>query len=190
MRRALMALLGTAAGTVLLVGAKSGFGGPGDQALQPQSANGPIPGGSAAQPPGPQASPPPGAAPGAAAAGAGQPSAAKTQPADANTAPATTAPKGTTMRDGTFNGNPIYIDYGVVELSIVVSRGKITDIKVLDSPSDESRSVQINKSALPKLKAEALAAQSADIDTVSGATETSAGYKLSLRSAIDRAYQG
>ncbi|GAA2597282.1 hypothetical protein GCM10010399_29910 [Dactylosporangium fulvum] len=93
------------------------------------------------------------------------------------------------MKDGTFKGNAVYVEYGNVELSIVVSGGKITDIKVLDSPSDHSRSVQINNSALPKLRAEALAAQNADIDSVSGATYTSSGYKLSLQSAIDRAYQ-
>jgi uncharacterized protein with FMN-binding domain len=93
------------------------------------------------------------------------------------------------MKDGTFGGSSVYVEYGSVELSIVVSGGKITDIKVLDSPSDHSRSVQINNSALPKLKAQALSRQSADIDTVSGATYTSSGYKLSLQSAIDRAFQ-
>ncbi|MFG2036489.1 FMN-binding protein [Dactylosporangium sp. NPDC048998] len=195
MRRALMALMGTAAGTVLLVGAKAGFSSPQvDQAMQPQSADSPAPGAS----PAPADALPPGAGPSAAPPGASQPAAdatkTATQPAGTKTTapagrPTTTAPRRTTMKDGTFNGNPIYVDYGNIELSIVVSGGKITDIKVLDSPSGHSRSVQINNSALPKLRAEALAAQSASIDTVSGATYTSNGYKLSLQSAIDRAYQ-
>ncbi|MEU7870634.1 FMN-binding protein [Dactylosporangium sp. NPDC049140] len=194
MRRALMALMGTAAGTVLLVGAKAGFSSPSsDPALQPQSAQSPVPGTSA----GPSQALPAGADPAGAGAPGASPAAGKTtQPAGTKTTapagkPATTAakPPRTTMKDGTFNGNPIYVEYGNVELSIVVAGGKITDVKVLDSPSDHSRSVQINNSALPKLRAEALAAQSANIDTVSGATYTSSGYKLSLQSAIDRAFQ-
>ncbi|MEV8514076.1 FMN-binding protein [Dactylosporangium sp. NPDC051484] len=202
MRRALMALMGTAAGTVLLVGAKAGFSSPQvDQAMQPQSANSPAPGASPTPPgasPAPGGALPPSAGPSAAPPGASQPAAGATktaaQPAaNKTTAPAarptTTAPRPPAMKDGTFNGNPIHIEYGSIELSIVVSGGKITDIKVLDSPKDQSRSVQINNSALPKLRAEALAAQSADIDTVSGATYTSSGYKFSLQSAIDRAFQ-
>ncbi|MER7006650.1 FMN-binding protein [Dactylosporangium sp. NPDC000555] len=195
MRRALMALMGTAAGTVLLVGAKAGFSSPqSDRAMQPQSANSPTPEAS----PAPVDALPPDAGPSAAPAGASQPAAGATktaaQPAgNKTTAPAarpTTAAAGrTTMKDGTFNGKPVYVEYGNVELSIVVSGGKITDIKVLDSPNDHSRSVQISKGALPRLRAEALAAQSADIDTVTGATYTSSGYKLSLQSAIDRASQ-
>ena len=150
----MIALIGTAAGTVLLVSAKAGFSSPTDRPLNPQAAGG----------------------------------ATKTTSAPKPTTAAPKPPR-TTMKDGTFGGNSIYVEYGSVELSIVVSGGKITDIKVLDSPSDHSRSVQINKSALPKLKAEALSAQNADIDTVSGATYTSSGYKLSLQSAIDRAFQ-
>ncbi|WP_433083777.1 FMN-binding protein [Dactylosporangium sp. CA-052675] len=201
MRRALMALMGTAAGTILLVGAKAGFSSPAsDPAIQPQAAKSPIPGadGSAA-PAGapstgtdPQGNPAPGTTPTPGTKTATtQPAGTKTTTAPASK-PTTTAakPPRTTMKDGTFNGNPIYVEYGNVELSIVVSGGKITDVKVLDSPSEHSRSVQINNSALPKLRAEALAAQSADIDTVSGATYTSSGYKLSLQSAIDRAFQG
>nr|BFE63115.1 hypothetical protein GCM10020063_076410 [Dactylosporangium thailandense] len=199
MRRALMALMGTAAGTILLVGAKAGFSSPAsDQAMQPQAAKSPIPGAGASSAPAgasstgtdPQGNPAPGTTPTPGT------KTATTQPAGTKTTapaskPTTTAakPPRTTMKDGTFNGNPIYVDYGNVELSIVVSGGKITDVKVLDSPSEHSRSVQINNSALPKLRAEALAAQSADIDTVSGATYTSGGYKLSLQSAIDRAFQ-
>lgn len=205
MRRALIALLGTAAGTVLLVGAKAGFSSPAGPTPQPQSADKPEPSTPAAAgdvvPPGDVVpsgagtlvSPPPGAT----LPASGVPkTAATTQVAAGRTSapppaarPTTAAPRRTTMKDGTFNGNSVYVDYGNVELSIVVSGGKITDIKVLDSPNSQSRSVQINSTALPKLRAEALAAQSAQIDTVSGATYTSNGYRQSLQSAIDRAYQ-
>ncbi|WP_433215347.1 FMN-binding protein [Dactylosporangium sp. CS-047395] len=197
MRRALMALMGTAAGTVLLVGTKAGFSSPAsDAAPQPRAAESPIPGASPA--PADAAAPPAGNQSGVPAPGNTPTAGTRTTTAPAGTKttapaskPTTTAPKAprTTMKDGTFNGNPIYVEYGNVELSIVVSGGKLTDVKVLDAPSEHSRSVQINNTALPKLRSEALAAQSADIDSVSGATYTSGGYKLSLQSAIDRAFQ-
>ncbi|WP_433056861.1 FMN-binding protein [Dactylosporangium sp. CS-033363] len=198
MRRALMALMGTAAGTVLLVGTKAGFSSPAsDAAPQPRAAESPIPGASPA--PADAAAPPAANPSGVPAPGNTPAPGTKTTTAPAGTTkttapaskPTTTAPKAprTTMKDGTFNGNPIYVEYGNVELSIVVSGGKMTDVKVLDAPSEHSRSVQINNSALPKLRSEALSAQSADIDSVSGATYTSSGYKLSLQSAIDRAFQ-
>jgi len=186
-RRAMMALLGTAAGTMLLVGAKAGFSGPTDQAL-PAANKAPLPVPSGSGAPAPAAGT--GGAPPAPGASATATQGTKTT-APAAPKPTTAAPKPprTTMKDGTFAGNPIYVEYGNIELSVIVSGGKITDIKVLDSPSEHSRSVQINKNALPKLRSEALAAQSAEIDTVSGATYTSSGYKLSLQSAIDRAFQ-
>ncbi|MEV4131537.1 FMN-binding protein [Dactylosporangium sp. NPDC049742] len=195
MRRAMIALMGTAAGTVLLVGAKAGFSSPTDRPLNPQAAGatGPVPSASGGPPSAVTMPPGNGAAPTtttatttAAAPPAGGGTKTTTAPKPTTAAP---KPPRTTMKDGTFGGNSVYVEYGSVELSIVVSGGKITDIKVLDSPSNHSRSVQINNNALPKLKSQALSKQSADIDTVSGATYTSSGYKLSLQSAIDRAFQ-
>jgi uncharacterized protein with FMN-binding domain len=192
----MIALLGTAAGTVLLVSAKAGFSSPTDRPVNPQAAGatGPVPSGAVPSPsggPAPAGGMPPGNGGTTATATTGAPPAGGGTKTTAAPKPTTAAPKPprTTMRDGTFGGNSVYVEYGSVELSIVVSGGKITDIKILDSPSDHSRSVQINNSALPKLKAQALSAQNADIDTVSGATYTSSGYKLSLQSAIDRALQ-
>jgi uncharacterized protein with FMN-binding domain len=179
------------------VSAKAGFSSPTDRPLNPQAAGatGPVPSGSVPPPSGAPGMPgtmPPGngGATTATTTTAAPPAGGATKTTSAPK-PTTAAPKPprTTMKDGTFGGNSVYVEYGSVELSIVVSGGKITDVKVLDSPSDHSRSVQINKSALPKLRSEALSAQSADIDTVSGATYTSSGYKLSLQSAIDRAFQ-
>jgi uncharacterized protein with FMN-binding domain len=54
------------------------------------------------------------------------------------------------------------------------------------SPDETPRSKDINSTAIPKLNQETLRAQSADIDTVSGATYTSEGYRQSLQSALDR----
>ncbi|HEX5407529.1 MAG TPA: FMN-binding protein, partial [Pseudonocardiaceae bacterium] len=64
--------------------------------------------------------------------------------------------------------------------------GKLSDIVVLQQTSG-GRSEQIDSYALPVLKAEALAARSADIDVVSGATYTSQGYAQSLQAALDAA---
>lgn len=71
--------------------------------------------------------------------------------------------------------------FGTVQVQVSFSGSKITDIKLLQQPHS-GRAV----TALPRLQEEALQAQSADIDTISGATETSESYKTSLQAAIDR----
>ena len=67
------------------------------------------------------------------------------------------------------------------------SDGSLADVVVLQSPDVDSKSVRINDRAVPQLNSEALSAQSADVDTVSGATYTSNDYERSLQSAIDAA---
>jgi len=81
---------------------------------------------------------------------------------------------------GTFDGSTVQMKYGPVQVRVVYSNGKIVDVAVLQMPTAESRSV-------PILRSEALSAQSAQINTVSGATYTSNAYKSSLQSAIDKA---
>src|SRR5207248_1287013 len=81
----------------------------------------------------------------------------------------------------TYTGNPITTQYGVVQVAAVVRAGKLTDVRVLQRTDDGARSEQVNAMALPKLKSEALAAHSANIDVVSGATYTSTGYARSLQ---------
>lgn len=88
---------------------------------------------------------------------------------------------------GTFEGTLAQTAQGPVQVSITVDGGKITDIGVLAAPSGSGRHDEINNRALPLLKGEALEKQSADIDTVSGATATSGGYRESLQAAIDAA---
>jgi uncharacterized protein with FMN-binding domain len=63
--------------------------------------------------------------------------------------------------------------------------GTLVNVDVLEVPSRDGQSVRINDYAVPRLNSEALVAQSADVDTVSGATYTSIGYEQSLQSAID-----
>ncbi|WP_043681876.1 FMN-binding protein [Streptomyces xylophagus] len=87
----------------------------------------------------------------------------------------------------TVNGDTVQTRWGPVQVKITVQNGKITDVTAIQSPSDNPRDQEINSYALPQLKSEALAAQSASIDTVSGATYTSDGYRQSLQSALDSA---
>ena len=75
--------------------------------------------------------------------------------------------------------------YGSFQVQVTFDGSKITAVQVLQSPEDR-RSQEINQQATPMLEQEALAAQSANIDTVSGATYTSESYKQSLQSAIDQ----
>ncbi len=77
--------------------------------------------------------------------------------------------------------------YGAVQVEITVSSGKVTDVVALQLPDSDRRSASISSRAEPVLRSEALAAQSASIDGVSGATYTSDGYEQSLQAALDAA---
>ncbi|GGZ40672.1 FMN-binding protein [Streptomyces bluensis] len=109
----------------------------------------------------------------------------------ATRAPTTTAAPSSSatdggLKNGTYRGPAARNDYGTVQTTITVSGGRITDVTA-GFPTTPARSAQINNGAVPVLRQEALAAQSANIDAVSGATFTSASYKQSLQAAIDAA---
>lgn len=91
------------------------------------------------------------------------------------------------VKDGTFAGQTAQTQYGPVQVQITVSGGKLTDVTALQLTNDGGRSVQISQQAAPILRQEALQAQSAQIQAVSGATYTSEGYVTSLQSALDQA---
>ena len=88
----------------------------------------------------------------------------------------------------TYTGSVAQTRWGPVQVTITVSGGKITDVAVPTYPNGNHRDEEINAYALPVLTRETLSAQSADIDTVSGATVTSDGYKTSLQAALDAAH--
>lgn len=88
----------------------------------------------------------------------------------------------------TFRGSTAQTRWGPVQVTIAVAGGKITAVEVPVYPNGNGRDRQINAYALPILKQETLAAQGADIDSVSGATVTSEGYKESLQAALDAAH--
>jgi uncharacterized protein with FMN-binding domain len=111
-------------------------------------------------------------------------------PATGATTPAPTA-TGTTGASTakTVDGPVVDTQYGPVQVEVVMGSGKIKDIVALQLPSGR-RSGQISNYSAPILRQEALQAQSASIDSVSGATYTSDGYAQSLQAALDQARHG
>ncbi|WP_316755071.1 FMN-binding protein [Streptomyces herbicida] len=90
-----------------------------------------------------------------------------------------------TAGTGTVTGDAAQTQYGVVQVRLTVANGKITKAEAVQAPKGGT-SDQKTALAVPKLNQEAVAAQNAQIDSVSGATYTSTGYKKSLQSALDR----
>jgi uncharacterized protein with FMN-binding domain len=139
----------------------------------------------------------PGSSP-AAALGSPTPGGADTTPSAGSTGSAGTASPGSsagsasggTAQSGaakTVTGAAWPTVYGPVQVKITVSGGKITAAAATEYPTDTPRDAQINAFAIPQLNAEAVAAGSAQIDAVSGATYTSQGYLGSLQNALDKA---
>jgi uncharacterized protein with FMN-binding domain len=78
--------------------------------------------------------------------------------------------------------------FGDVQVKVIVSGGRITDVQAVQMPSDRARSAYISQVAGPMLHDEVLQAQSARIDTLSGATYTSDAYAQSVQAALDQAH--
>jgi len=163
MRRVVLALLATAIGLVLLLSYK---------------AHTPVPVGSALTSPdsgsSPQTTPTAGTGTGTGTGGS----------SGSTTTTTTTSGK---VQNGTFVGDPITSQFSTIQVQVTVSGGKITDITVVQDADNEQHSAEVDAFAIPTLKSEALSAQSANIDSVSGATYTSQSYTQSLQSALDKA---
>jgi uncharacterized protein with FMN-binding domain len=186
MRRTVYAMLGTALGTILMIAAKLGTH-PAEDGVDlgltdglatvgPDGSPLPVDAGASPMPGQPQpTSTIPGATPG--------PGAPTTRPPGPTTAPPPPPPAG--LKNGTFPGSAVSERYGTIKVTILVSGGRITDVTATYPTGGETGT--INAKAIPKLRSEALTAQSASIATVSGATYTSQAYKTSLQSAINAA---
>lgn len=150
MRRAVLALITTVAGLVLLLGFKT------------------RPASTSALPPAPAAAAP--------------------APTRGNAAtPRARASASAPAAKRTVVGSAVDTRYGPVQVQVTLAGTKVTDVATVQLPSDNPRDVEINNFAVPVLREEAIAAQSARIDVVSGATYTSEGYAQSLQSALDKA---
>jgi uncharacterized protein with FMN-binding domain len=88
---------------------------------------------------------------------------------------------------GTFTGKRTYAYYGYIRLQAIMKSGSLSDIKIVEYPSDNGRSRYINSIAIPYLIQEAVDAQSWNVDLISGATFTSEAFVQSLRDALRQA---
>jgi uncharacterized protein with FMN-binding domain len=86
------------------------------------------------------------------------------------------------------NGESAGTRYGPVQVKVTIRGSRIASVTAITAPSSGDRDRAISAFALPQLGREAVSAQSAHIDTVSGATFTSDGYRRSLQSALDAAH--
>jgi uncharacterized protein with FMN-binding domain len=176
MRRPAAATVGLFLGAVLLVGAKLGTRAPLDLGAAVSTT--------------PDESSPGGAPSASASPARAKPSASPSRRSSAKPTRRPSRDSDTTRDDGmpsgTFAGDTVQYKYGTLQITIVVSAGRITDVRAAHHAASRM-SEQINAEALPKLRREALTAQSARIATVSGATYTSQSYRTSLQSAIDKA---
>ena len=122
--------------------------------------------------------------PQATASGTGPSSMGATSPA-ARATPKSSATAPAAAR--TVTGTAASTQYGPMQVRVTLAGTKITQVTVLQRTDDGAESDQIDANAIPKLTSETLAAQSAHIDAVSGASYTSSGYIQSLQSALDKA---
>lgn len=101
--------------------------------------------------------------------------------------PTPTTPKKGLYNDGTYTGSVADAYYGNVQVEAVITSGKISDVIFLDYPQDRNTSIRINSRAMPILTEEAITAQNANVNGVSGASDTSAAFIQSLSSALAQA---
>jgi uncharacterized protein with FMN-binding domain len=95
---------------------------------------------------------------------------------------------GATYKDGSYTGTiGSASQYGDVQVKVIISGGKLTDIQYLKFPSGGGHTAEVTAMAKPALKQEAITAQSASINVVSGATQDTEGFIQSLQSALDQA---
>ncbi|MEV6845475.1 FMN-binding protein [Actinoplanes sp. NPDC051411] len=180
MRRITLWLFSTVAAVVLLFSYRTSTGGgaaPAVAAVAPATTP-------AAGNPGPTAT----ATPSPSASASGDGSASGSGSGNGSTSSSASASAdGSSKAAKTYTGSTAGTRWGDVQVTITVTDGKITDVQVPVYPNGNGRDQEINAFALPTLTQETLQAQSADIQTVSGATVTSDGYLQSLQSALDAA---
>lgn len=116
-----------------------------------------------------------------------QPETTTTTTTTESTPNATETPVATGPADGTYTGTSVQTRFGNVQVSVTIAGGLITDVTALQLTDDDGRSVQISNRAAPILREEVIAAQSANVSNVSGATYTTQAYLSSVQSALDRA---
>ncbi len=92
------------------------------------------------------------------------------------------------FKDGTYQGQPVDAYYGLVQVQVNIQHGAISGVQFLQYPHDRATSQEINAQVMPWLQQEAIQAQSANVDIISGATLTSEGFQMSLQTALQSAH--
>jgi uncharacterized protein with FMN-binding domain len=90
-------------------------------------------------------------------------------------------------KDGSYTGSAANAFYGNIQVKAVIAGGKITNVQFLQYPNDSNHSLEVNNYADPQLSSEAIQAQSANVDAVSGATDSSEAFMQSLSDALSQA---
>jgi uncharacterized protein with FMN-binding domain len=111
------------------------------------------------------------------------------QPAPTMTPPPPAVAAGQ-YRDGEYTGPSVDANWGLVQVKAVIQRGRLTDVQFLQYPNDRRTSQRINSIVMPYLQTEAIQAQSANVDLITGATLTSEAFAESLQAALDSARNG
>ncbi|MDQ6747822.1 MAG: FMN-binding protein [Candidatus Dormibacteraeota bacterium] len=105
--------------------------------------------------------------------------------ADASASP---SPPAGRYKDGQYTGPDVQNRFGDVQVKVIISGGRIKDVQAVQLPFDRPRSAEISQQAGPLLHDEVIAAQSAQIDSLGGATYTSDSYAQSVQAALDMAH--
>ena len=87
----------------------------------------------------------------------------------------------------TVTGSAVDVGYGIVQVQAVIKGGKLTDVQAVSLPNNDGHSARISEQAFPMLVQQAIAAQSANISGIGGASYTSYGFQQSLSSALSKA---
>ena len=90
-------------------------------------------------------------------------------------------------KDGTYLGAETSSMYGKAKVQVVIANGQITDVQFVEFPNDRVTTTSKSNMAMPVIKQEVIQAQSANVNTVSGATETSASFIQSISDALSQA---
>lgn len=102
-------------------------------------------------------------------------------------APTTAAQPLGQYKDGNYTGAEVDAYYGLVRVQATIKQGVLADVQFLEYPNDRRTSIRINNIAMPYLQQEAIQAQSANVDIISGATLTSQAFAESLQVALNSA---
>jgi uncharacterized protein with FMN-binding domain len=113
---------------------------------------------------------------------------ASAAPTDSSVPTPSPSNTGPTYKDGQYTGQDFPNQFGDTQVKVTISGGRITDVQALQLPFDRQRSAEISQYAAPQLHDEVLQVQSAQIDSLSGATYTSDSYAQSVQSALDQAH--